>query len=313
MALPLDQAAILTNDVLQQGIVELLVKDNPVLKRMPFIEVLGDGKTYNVETTMPNAEFYDVQEDLEESSGTRTPSTATLRRLGGFVDVDNFEKTVVAADQDLTTIETMSKVKATEWQFMNQLFYGTAAKGFSGLHSLISDTTYNTVHTGSATGASGTALSIDKLRQSIDLVVGTKPEMIISTKKMRRLMTTYMDSVGSAFPVARDQFGIFCKYFDEIPWYVCDFMVDTETVSGGAYAAKTGGYNTTIFVLSFNPQPKALMGIQAAGGIQVVPWGKTPKKDAERYLVKWYCSTMLQAIITCAKVDGILSTGAVTA
>lgn len=311
MALTLEQAAQLTNDELQLGVVELIVKDNPVLKQMGFMEVLGTGKTYNVETTMPTADFYDVDEEILEGSGTRTAATAVLKRLGGFIDVDNFEKTTVAADQDLTTIETASKVKATEHQFMNQFFYGTTTgKGFNGLHALLTSTTHNTVHAGAGTGS---ALSIDKLRQAIDLVKGTRPDMILMSKAMRRGITKYIDSVGSAFPVERDKFGILCRMFDEIPVYTNDFIVDTETASSGAYTAKTGGECTSIFIVSFNPSPKACQGIQAAGGLKVVPWGKSPKKDAERYLVKWYCSLMLQSIITCAKVDGITAAGTVTA
>jgi hypothetical protein len=47
MALTLAEAAKLSNDMLLQGVVETIVKDSPVLQRLPFIEIAGNGLTYN--------------------------------------------------------------------------------------------------------------------------------------------------------------------------------------------------------------------------------------------------------------------------
>ena len=47
MALTLTEAAKLSNDVLLEGVVETIVKDSPVLQFMPFIEIVGNGLTYN--------------------------------------------------------------------------------------------------------------------------------------------------------------------------------------------------------------------------------------------------------------------------
>jgi hypothetical protein len=47
MALTLAEAAKLSNDMLLQGVVETIVKDSPVLQQLPFIEIVGNGLTYN--------------------------------------------------------------------------------------------------------------------------------------------------------------------------------------------------------------------------------------------------------------------------
>jgi hypothetical protein len=52
MALTLDEAAKLSNDMLLQGVVETIVKDSPVLQQMPFIEIVGNVLTYNQNTTI---------------------------------------------------------------------------------------------------------------------------------------------------------------------------------------------------------------------------------------------------------------------
>jgi len=47
MALTLVEAAKLSNDMLLQGVVETIVKDSPILQQLSFIEIAGNGLTYN--------------------------------------------------------------------------------------------------------------------------------------------------------------------------------------------------------------------------------------------------------------------------
>jgi len=48
MALTLAEAAKLSNDMLLQGVVETIVKESPVLQRLPFVEIVGNGLTYKL-------------------------------------------------------------------------------------------------------------------------------------------------------------------------------------------------------------------------------------------------------------------------
>ncbi|MHB8105683.1 MAG: major capsid protein, partial [Dehalococcoidales bacterium] len=92
MALTLAEAAKLSNDMLMQGVVETIVKDSLVLQRLPFIEIVGNGLTYNQENALPNIDFYDVGDTWNESTPTFTQLTANLKIMGGDADVDNFLK-----------------------------------------------------------------------------------------------------------------------------------------------------------------------------------------------------------------------------
>ena len=94
MALLLEDAAKLSKDVLLKGIIETIIKDSPILQELPFIEVLGNGLTYNREKTLPSAAFYaPVTGSWAESAPTFTQITAALKVLGGDADVDNYLKT----------------------------------------------------------------------------------------------------------------------------------------------------------------------------------------------------------------------------
>jgi hypothetical protein len=90
MALTLAEAAKLSNDVLLMGVIETIIYDSPVLQVLPFIEIVGNGLTYNQENQAPTVAFYDVGDTWAESTPTFTQQTATLKILGGDADVDNF-------------------------------------------------------------------------------------------------------------------------------------------------------------------------------------------------------------------------------
>ncbi len=62
MALTLAEAAKLSNDMLLQGVVETIVKESPVLKELPFIEIVGNGLTYNQENK--NKEHFAIVKNI---------------------------------------------------------------------------------------------------------------------------------------------------------------------------------------------------------------------------------------------------------
>ena len=49
MALTLEEASKVSNDMLLRGVVETIIKDSPIIREMPFIEIVGNGLTYNQE------------------------------------------------------------------------------------------------------------------------------------------------------------------------------------------------------------------------------------------------------------------------
>ena len=62
MAITLAEAAKLSDDILLKGVIETIIKDSPVLQVLPFIEIVGNGLTYNREKTLPGVAWYDVNE-----------------------------------------------------------------------------------------------------------------------------------------------------------------------------------------------------------------------------------------------------------
>ncbi|XUX01212.1 MAG: phage major capsid protein [Dehalogenimonas sp.] len=300
-----------SNTTLKSGVIDLLVKDDAIFNRLPFETLVGNSLTYDRKTTGSTANFYAPGDEWQEDTMTIEQVTAVLKILGGDADVDKFIAKTRSNINDVKALVLAEKTMAVKDTFKDRFFYGNATsnvKEFDGAHVLISSTTYNTVHAGSGTGS---ALSIAKLREAIDMVRQPfSPKLLVMTRKMRRLLSTYLDSVGTAYPTDRDEFGMFMQKFDGIPIAVDDSITDTETASSGAFAAKIGGDCTSIFIFDFGPS--AMCGLQS-GEMEVTDLGELETKNATRTRICWYPSLKLEHLRSCAKVDGILTTSAVTA
>jgi len=121
MALTLAEAAKLSNDVLLTGVIETIIKDSPVLQRVPFIEIVGNGLTYNRENAAPSASFFDVGDTWTESTPTFTQLTVTLKIMGGDADIDNFLLATRSNLQDLEAAVVQLKAKAVRQLFETTL------------------------------------------------------------------------------------------------------------------------------------------------------------------------------------------------
>ena len=311
MAVTLIEGNKYSNTTLAGYVIDRLAKDDGgVLACLPFTEILGNSYTYNTLTTDSGADFYEVGETWKESTPRLTPATAKLVILGGDADVDNFLKATRSNIIDLQGEVLNNKIKAVRNKFNETFFYGNATtnpKEFTGLQGLIADTTYNTVHAGTGTGS---ALSIAKLQDAIDLMKEV-PNELLMTKKMRSLINVYLNSVGDKFVAERNQFGQMIEWFRGLPVRTTDFILNTETASSGAFAAATGGACTTIFLMKYDS--KAICGLQGPNQVETIPIGDLETKDAKRWRIRWYCGLKFEDLRLAGKVDGIATASAVTA
>ena len=117
MALTLAEGAKLSNDVLLEGVIETAIADSPVLQRMPFVEIVGNGLTYNRENAPATAGFYAVGDTWTEDTPTFTQVTATLKILGGDADVDHYLARTRSNVQDLEAAVVALKAKAVQQAF----------------------------------------------------------------------------------------------------------------------------------------------------------------------------------------------------
>jgi HK97 family phage major capsid protein len=301
MALTLTEAAKLSQDVLLRGVIETIVTESEILKPLPFIDIVGNGLTYNRENTLPSANFYNVGDPWAESTPTFTQHTATLKILGGDADVDEFLRQTRSNIQNLNAIVTELKSKAIARTFEDYFIYGDESaepKAFDGLHLLVPST--QKVHAGATTVPA--AGSIRKLKQLCRMVIPGNPDYLIMNRTTRDNLADYAERNYSPIRIEKADFGKPVTYFNGVPIICTDYILQTEAIADADYSAKTGGTATSIFAVKLGE--KALAGCQN-GGVQVKDLGDLETKDASRTRIKWYVSMALFSTLALARYDGI--------
>lgn len=293
MALTLVEASKLSNDTLIEGVVETIAQESPVLQRLPFVEIVGNGLTYNRENVAPTAAFYDVGDTWSEDTPTFTQITATLKVMGGDADIDNFLKSTRSNVQDLEAAIVQLKARAVRALFDDTFVNGDDSvdtKSFDGIDVLCP--AGQTV----SMGTNGATLTLEKLDELVDTVKGGKPDLLLMSRRTRRALNVLARTTGTFLEADRDQFGQMLQFYDGIPIGINDYIADDQTVG-------TSSDCTTVYALQVGEG--ALLGLTAPGGLTVERVGSLETKDATRIRVKWYASLALFNTVKLAKLVGV--------
>jgi hypothetical protein len=146
MSILLAEASKLSTDILLKGIIETIVKDSPILQRLPFIQITGNSLKYNREKTLPTAAFYaPVTGTWAASPPTFEQVSAALTVLGVDADVDNFLKATRSNVQDLEAACVELAAKAVRHKFEDTFLNGEVtgdANSFDGLWKTMKGTAW---------------------------------------------------------------------------------------------------------------------------------------------------------------------------
>ena len=223
----LAEAAKLSNDIVLQGVIETIVQESPILQMLPFIEITGNGLTYNRENTNPNATFFDVGDTWTEGTPTFTQITTPLKIIGGDADVDNYLLQTRSNVQDLQAAVVRLRAKAVQQKFEDTFLNGDTAvdsKSFDGIDKLTTGGQALTM------GANGATLTLGKLDELVDAIKGGPPAMLLMSKRTRRTLNNLARTTGSLLQSDRNDFGQMVQFYDGIPVAVSDYISDAKTV-----------------------------------------------------------------------------------
>ena len=239
MAKTIAQYEYLDRDKLMKGVVEWIVKESPLLKKLPQVTVKGNSYKYNVELTLPTVAWVSVGDPIAENTGTVAQRTADIYQLIGDSDTDKFAiATNSEQDPEQTDIEEKAKAMAHEWELtaiMGQTTTASDAKEFKGLMRLIAEfesesttdldgVNNSQVIPGHATSAALTMAMMDEL---IDAVKPGKPDLLLMSKRMRRKVTSLQRASGSGVQMVDSKdFGMMMPTYDSIPMMVSEWVPD---------------------------------------------------------------------------------------
>ncbi len=298
MALTLAEAEKYSNDVLLKGVIETILKDRPLLEFLPFIPIAGNGLTYDRESTLAGAQFYDVGDTWVESTPTVTQVTAKLKVVGGDADVDNFLARTRGNVQDLEAAIIILKAKAVADKLEDTLMNGDSSvdtKSFDGLDVLIGSGAQQV-----SMGASGATLTLAKLDELVDTVLGGKPDLLVMSKRSRRTLNSLSRTTSSGV-VSHDRttFGNIVDLYQGIPVVTSDYISDAKTV---------GASSDCSTIYAFRMGEGAFAGLSSVGAPSIVETeriGSLETKDATRTRVKAYVSCALFNTKAAAKLIGV--------
>lgn len=297
--LTLLEAAKLITNPLASGIVETIPSVNPVLERLPYIDIGGTAYRYNREQTLPGIGFRSINAAFPESTGVINPQVESLTILGGDMDFDRALVAMGAGSNDIRAAHTLMKTKAMSLKHLKTYFDGDSVANpeeFDGLNGRLTGNQLKQLSSGGAT------LSLDDLDDLIDRVQGG-PDVLLMNKTMRRKVSKLIRAAGQAIETVSDSFGRQIQAYAGIPIGIVEQDHEDNDILGFDEDDGTGNLDTTsIYAARF--------GLDTHHGIQTAPidvrdLGEIDAKPVLRTRVEWYSGIVLKHPRAAARMSRI--------
>ncbi|SFJ50880.1 hypothetical protein SAMN03159338_1607 [Sphingomonas sp. NFR04] len=291
------EAEKLSNNVLEQGVIEEIIDNDAMFAMLPFKRVVGKAYMYNREKTLSEGEFLDPYDTVPEGGAEFDEVVAKLRILIGDVDIDNFLDETMSDTNDQTATQIAAKAKGMARKFQRTLATGnsgTDPKSFDGISELCAD---NQVL---PTSGDGEALTFERLDQLLRMVpLGA--DALVMRGGTHDAILAMLRNLGGTTPndVTLPGTGISVPAYRRTPIIINDFLPGDELHG-------TKSKSCSIYAVRFN-EADGMHGIFGGptAGFRVQSIGTVQNKDVERYRMKWYCGTALKSTRSLARLKGI--------
>ncbi len=314
MAVTLIEAAKLSNNALQAGVIKTFVNSSNVLDRIPLLDIQGNAYAYNVEGTLPGVAFRSVNEAYVESTGTFNQRTESLVILGGDADVDRFIVQTRGNLNDQRAVQTEMKVRSASMTYQNYFINGDVTvdtKGFDGLKKRLTGTQVidHGVNGAPVVGNGGTdTFAFFDALDSLAGAVAGGPDAFYANRQIIARILSAGRRIGGAEFVREDTTGKRVVTWNGVP------VLDIGTTSNGTQIitqTETQGTATTassIYAVRFGQGEgdQAVTGL-SNGGIQVMDLGQLQEKPAFRTRIEFYCGLAVFGGAAAARLRGVLN------
>lgn len=292
------EAEKLSNNVLEQGVIEEIIDNDAMFALLPFKRIVGKAYVYNREKTLSEADFLDPYDTVNEGAADFDEVVSKLRILIGDVDIDNFLDETMSDTNDQTAIQLAAKAKGVGRKFRRALATGDSSvdtKSFDGI-SVLCDAGQVL-----AADGDGEALTFERLDTLLRMVPLGADALIMRGGTSDSILAM-LRNLGGTTPdhiTLPGHTNLRVPVYRGVPIIINDFLAGNET--HGA-SSKT----CSIYAARFN-EADGMHGIFGgpAAGVRVQAIGTVQNKDVERYRLKWYCGTALKSTKSLARLSGI--------
>lgn len=317
MAVTLAQAALLSQNDLQRGVIETFVQESPVLDRLPLMSIEGNAYAYNKEATLPGVAFRSVNEAYTESTGTVVQATESLVILGGDADVDRFIVQTRGDLNDQRAVQTRLKVKAASYKYQDTFFNGDVTvdtKSFDGLKKRLTGSQVIDAGTNGAPvlGNGGTDSQsffdlLDALIAQVPGIDGSNGAIYANASVIGKIRSAGR-RLGGVDLVKEDMTGKRVVTWNGIPVLnpgnnLAGSPILTQTETQGSSSAAS-----SIYAVRFG-EDETDQGVTGLtnGGIQVDDLGQLQEKPAYRTRIEFYCGLATFGGQAAARLRGVLA------
>ena len=312
-ALTLVEAAKLSQDDLQRGVIETFILESAVLDRIPLLDIEGNAYAYNEEATLPGVEFRAVNAAYAESTGTVNQKTEKLVILGGDADVDTFIVQTRGNLNDQRATQTRMKVKAATIKFQDAFINGDVAvdaNSFDGLKKRLTgaqviDAAANGLPVLGADDAARHAF-LDKLDEAIAAVQG-RPDALYMNAAIRSKIRSSARRLGK-WDTSRDEFGRKVDTYDDIPLLDIGKKADGTEIIPQTETQGASGVASSIYVVRFgeDESDQAVSGL-TNGGVQTKDLGEVSDKPVFRTRIEFFCGLGVFGGRAASRLRGVLN------
>lgn len=320
MAVTLAQAALLSENDLQRGVIETFIQTSVVLDRIPLMEIEGNAFAYNEEATLSGIEFRAVNTAYAESTGTVNQKTETLVILGGDADVDRFIVQTRGNLNDQRAVQTAMKVKAASYKWQDAFINGDTAvdaNSFDGLKKRLTGAQVVAAATNGLAVVGADDAARHAFFDALDAAIAAVPGITGANGAI------YMNAgiLGKIRSSLR-RLGYYTETVEQIterfqrtaPTYAGLPMFDIGTKADGTLIlpqTETQGTSTiasSIYVVKFGEDEtdRAVTGL-TNGGVMVDDLGMLETKPVYRTRVEFYCGLGVFGGKAAARLTGVLN------
>jgi hypothetical protein len=287
--LTLLEHAKLVDNPLAAGVIEMFADVNPVLERLPFVDIQGNAYRYNREGALPGIAFRGINESYTESTGVINPQVESLTICGGDSDYDVALVKMGAGSNNVRAAHDAMKAKALSLTWLKTFFDGDSTsepREFDGVNARLSGTAQEL----EAGGAGGATLALSKVDELIDAVQGT-PDVLLMNKTLRRKIS-YLAAGTAAVSMSVDQLGRPMMSYAGVPIGIVEDDASGAAILGFDEDDGSGNLDTSsIYAIRF--------GLDAVHGIQteamsVRDLGELNTKPAYRTRIEWYSGMVVK-------------------
>ncbi len=277
----LAESAKLTQDQLLAGLIEDVIRFNPMFELMTFLPIEGNSLAYNRENVQGDVQSVGVGDNITaRAAATFTKVTSALTTLIGDAEVNGLIQATRSSVNDQTAVQVRSKMKSIAQEYQDQMINGDGTSDdITGLLALV-DGSQTIVQDTSGSETNGGPLSFEKLDELIDLVKdknGQVDYLMMHPRSVRSLKTLLRNQPGAGLVETRElPSGNTIFMYGEVPIFKNDYLPVNQTIGSLSSA-------TAVLAGTFDDgsQSTGIAGLTArdAAGIQVEFVGAHQSKD----------------------------------